>query len=114
MSETDSLSDRLSSRCGGDWHTLESMIREGDDWPVEEALEVRLKPRRASWIYVAVFSVTAAGTIRETLTTGTSDQSLALSNLQFTTVRPRKAVPGWQLEMVKALQGTLYEVCEVR
>lgn len=76
--------------------------------PVSEPIEVRTaKDVLAAW-------VTPAGMICYSLTTLTGDTQQSLSNLQSKATFPRKAVPGWQDEVVAYVQAGLRAVTEIR
>lgn len=76
-------------------------------------IEVRLTRARPG-LYVLVCWVTPAGTVDYSLTINGSGQAEALSNLQSTGVFPRKAVAGWQADVLSFVEHSIYRVESVR
>jgi hypothetical protein len=90
---------------------------------VDEPIEIRLDREHArngntirpgATPYVLVAYRTERGTIGHDLSIGGAGQSEAMSNIQSKAVFPRKAVKGWQAEVVAFAEASLYKVVEVR
>jgi hypothetical protein len=85
-----------------------------------EPVEVRLT-RRSNRVdqapvppYVLSAWVTPSGMIDYSLTIGGAGMPESLSNLQSKATFPRKAVPGWQAEVIAFAAAGLYTIGEVR
>lgn len=81
--------------------------------PTDTPVEIRISYRSGK---VEVLSAwrTDAGTVGYSLTPASGSTPLALSNLQAKGTYPRKAVPGWQAEVVAYAKTGLGTVSEVR
>ncbi len=80
---------------------------------VGEPIEVRFKYGQASYVYVGTVNSERGAVILHNLTPPTGGTSLSMTSVllpgQFI---PRKAVPGWQREMLLALGHT--DIEEIR
>lgn len=82
--------------------------------PVTEAVEIRLSPSEWQNEVVLIAVRTELGAIHASMSSLGVGPALSLSNLQMERPLPRKAVVGWQIELVKAVASGLYEIVEVR
>lgn len=75
------------------------------DTPISEPIEIRLAARGGRVEYVFVAWLAENGLIGTSLTQGGAGTPLSVSNLQLGASMPRKAYPGWQVEVL-AVVGT--------
>lgn len=80
---------------------------------LNEPVEIRLADRNGTVRYVITGAVHANGLLSLVMTSPDGTVN-ALSNLQSKAMFPRKAVPGWQAELVDYATAGLYQVNEVR
>jgi hypothetical protein len=87
------------------------------DTPVSEPIEIRLfNPRLmpGGELYVLAASVSGSGLIQYGMTNNGCGVACSLSNLQPKGIFPKKAVSGWQVEVIEAAASGLYDVVKVR
>jgi hypothetical protein len=86
------------------------------DMPVDEPVEIRVCSRRDPDVAKYVLSAwrNEHGTVGSSLTDANGSTPQHLSNLQMKQPYPRKAVAGWQAELIDAVASGLYPILEVR
>jgi len=83
-----------------------------DRW---ESMEIELLHRlNGTLAYVMFCSVNDRGGVSQSITTPTGNTGHALANLQLKEKFPRKAVDGWQVEVLRAVASGLYLIGGVR
>jgi hypothetical protein len=83
---------------------------------LDETVEVRITVGTGTLEKMFVLTAWKAqnGTVGYSLSLGSGGVSEALSNLQSRQVFPRKAVPGWQREVIEFAKAGLGTVKEIR
>lgn len=85
--------------------------------PVLAPIEIRFKDGSMGNAYVLSAWVTHHGTVSHSLTLAAGGPPNAIENLmgmRTGPAYPRKAVPGWQAEMIAYAEAGLYEIDEIR
>lgn len=84
--------------------------------PINEAVEVRLTLRNSNRALVlSAWLHEATGTVGYTLSQASGGgYNESLSNLQARATFPRKAVAGWQAEVVAFAASGIFDITEVR
>lgn len=83
--------------------------------PVMAPIEIRLHGNMNDYVLTAW--VTDHGTVAHSLTLAHGGPPNAIKNIMDTrtgVTYPRKAVPGWQAEMVAYAKAGVYEITEIR
>jgi hypothetical protein len=79
-----------------------------------EAVEIRLSPSGYHELVILIAVALDNGAVQASMSSLGVGSPLSLSNLQMSLPLPRKAVQGWQIELVEAVASGLYSIVEVR
>lgn len=95
-----------------------SIIHNENDWlksgGITTVLEIVLGSERVPEKYLFTLWVNDYGVICHSLDNGRGGVSQALSNLQLEKMIPKKAVIGWQSEVIEAVKSGLYRIESIR